>query len=54
MLQSRNFDPKVINWIKQIVMGGSFGIMLNGEDSSYFKTWKGLRQGDPYPLFFLI
>jgi hypothetical protein len=51
MLQSRNFDPKVINWIKQIVMGGSFGIMLNGEDSSYFKTGKGLRQGDPLSPF---
>lgn len=27
--------------------------MLNGEDSAYFKTGKGLRQGDPLsPLFF--
>ena len=51
MLQSRNFDPTIINWIKQLVVGGSVGIMLNGEDSSYFKTGKGLRQGDPLSPF---
>jgi hypothetical protein len=32
MLQSRNFNPKVISWIKQIVTGGSIKIMINGED----------------------
>jgi hypothetical protein len=51
MLESRNFDAKLINWIRQIVVGGSIGIMLNGEDSSYFKAGKGLRQGDPLSPF---
>ena len=44
---ARNFHPLLITWIKQIVIGGSISIMLNGEDSSSFKTGKGLRQGDP-------
>jgi hypothetical protein len=47
MLESRKFSPVLINWIKQIVVGGSLSIMLNDEDSPYFKTSKGLRQGDP-------
>jgi hypothetical protein len=28
-------------------MGGSIGILVNSEDSPYFKPGKGLRQGDP-------
>ena len=33
------------------MVGGSVGIMMNGEDSAFFKTGKGLRQGDPLSLF---
>ena len=33
--------------------GGFLSIRLNDEDSTYFKTGKGLRQGDPLsPLLF--
>ena len=51
MLETRNFAQELISWIRQIVVGGSIGILLNGEDSSYFKTGNGLRQGDPLSPF---
>ena len=53
VLESRGFSSKWNFWIKQLVTGGSIGVMVNGEDSSYFKPGKGLRQGDPIsPLLF--
>jgi hypothetical protein len=33
------------------VVGGSLGIVVNGEESSFFKPGKGLRQGDPLSPF---
>jgi hypothetical protein len=40
-------------WVEQVVSGGRVGINLNGELGNYFRTFKGLRQGDPLsPLLF--
>jgi hypothetical protein len=53
ILKIRDFDETWINWIKMIVKGGSVSVMANGEESTTFKTGKGLRQGDPLsPLLF--
>jgi hypothetical protein len=53
LLETRNFDPGWIKWIKHLLIGGSIGVIVNGEESAYFKTGKGLRQGDPLsPLLF--
>jgi hypothetical protein len=53
ILKIRDFDETWINWIKMIVKGGSVSVMANGEESTNFKTGKGLRQGDPLsPLLF--
>ena len=46
MLFTRGFGSKWRGWIKSVVRGSSICVRINDEDSSYFKTGKGLRQGD--------
>ena len=53
ILQKRNFGPVWTKWIYQITHMGSVGVKVNGVDSDFFVTNKGLRQGDPIsPLLF--
>lgn len=53
ILESRGFSSSWILWIERIIKQGSMGVMLNVEESKFFKTGKGLRQGDPLsPLLF--
>jgi hypothetical protein len=53
ILKKRGFSDTWIGWVKMLVLGGSVSVMANGDESSTFKTSKGLRQGDPLsPLLF--
>jgi hypothetical protein len=53
VLRRKNFPPKWLEWMKQIIEGGRVAININGEDGQFFNTHKGLRQGDPLsPLMF--
>jgi hypothetical protein len=54
MLIYRGFGRKWVSWIMSLVKNGSIVVRLNDESSSFFKASKGLRQGDPSPLSFLI
>jgi hypothetical protein len=48
MLVTRGFGSKWIAWVLSLVgEGGSISIRLNEENSGYFKSGKGLRQGNP-------
>jgi hypothetical protein len=53
MLDSKGFGSKWRGWLQQVVRGGSLCIRINDENCNYFKSGKGLRQGDPLsPLLF--
>ena len=53
VLTRKGFDPKFKHWIMSTVRGGKVRVNVNGENGSYFKTHRGLRQGDPLsPLLF--
>ena len=43
ILETRGFSPTWVRWIDKLVRGGSVGVSLNGEESCFFKTGKGLR-----------
>lgn len=53
VLKRKNFTNKWVGWMKQVIEGGRVGILINGRPGNFFKTFKGLRQGDPLsPLLF--
>jgi hypothetical protein len=53
VLRKKNFPEKWLEWMKQIIEGGSVGININGNHGIFFRTHKGLRQGGPLsPLLF--
>jgi hypothetical protein len=54
VLKRKNFLDKWVGWMKQVIEGGRVGIMINGQVGSYFRTFKGLRQGDPCRCYCLI
>jgi hypothetical protein len=53
LLDKRGFGKNFQRMIKQITSRGSVGVKLNGLESNFFLTGKGLRQGDPSsPILF--
>jgi hypothetical protein len=50
VLTQKRFPSKWIEWIMQSIEGGKVSINVNNEQGKYFKTYKGLRQGDPLSL----
>lgn len=47
VLLKKGFNDQLVNWIMSIVEGGKVCININGENGPYFKTHRGLREGDP-------
>ncbi|WVZ54036.1 hypothetical protein U9M48_004904 [Paspalum notatum var. saurae] len=53
VLRRKNFGEKWISWMERVIEEGRVAINLNGEKAEYFRSYKGLRQGDPLsPMLF--
>lgn len=53
VLQRKGFDEKMIGWIRQATIKGRVAINVNGKTEKFFRTYKGVRQGDPLsPILF--
>jgi hypothetical protein len=50
MLESRGFSPRWIRILKSLLDNGSVGVRTNDENSDFFFTGKGVRQGDHISL----
>ena len=51
IMQRKNFSDKWIEWIMHTVSSGRVGVKVNGENGNFFRTFKGVRQGDSLSLF---
>ena len=55
VMLKKGFSERWIQWTMKAVCGGRVAVNLNGELGKYFRSFKGLRQGDPLsPLLFTL
>ena len=54
VLQEMGFDRKWISWIKWCIATASFFVLVNDSSAGFFKSSRGLRQGDPLSLYLFV
>ena len=55
VMEKMGFGAKWIRWIKWCISIASFSVMIDGTSSGFFRSSRGLRQGDSLsPYLFVI
>ena len=53
LLQQCGFSEKWRRWIRCCISTVKFSILINGSPSDFFRSFRGIRQGDPLSPFLL-
>ena len=48
------FGWRWVNWIKWCIATTSFWVLVNGSPKGFFKSSRGLSQGDPLPPYLFV